>query len=160
MNPIVDAFMKKVAGHIESSGRAVVSVEGELGAAEGYPIAYSVGHAERHLPELVLTTITGDLATNLINEVAAALDAQGWADADGRAIRLRSVMVRIVGTGSFGRQAKVANHRAGLMDITAISFLQILWPDKEDRFPGDPEYDHMRYPQPLLREQKDVPAVN
>lgn len=160
MNTIVDAFMKQVADHIESSGRAVVSIGGKPGAAQGYPFAYSVGHAERNLPELVMTTIIRDRATIIVNEVAAALDAQGWADAAGRGILLRNLAVRIVDTGCFGRQARVANYRASQKGVGAITFLQILWPDTAGLFPDHPGYDHLRNPQPLLREETgDAPHV-
>ena len=155
MNTKMQALLGQIEEHISSHGRAVISVMGDPGNARGYPYAYSIGHADKGNPELMLTSLGGETATYLVNAAAKALEERGWtADPDER-IALERVSIRILPADGFETEAGEARSRAEEKGIEDLRFLQILWPDTEGRFPDEQDYDHDTFPQPIWQHEQE-----
>ena len=149
-----DDFLKKIEHHIEHDGRAVISIMGTPGHPEEYPFAYSVGHAEKGNPELMLTSLGGDTATYLVNAAAGMLKKIGWSAPDGGTVWLERVQIRFISAPGFEQEARVARRRAEDKD-TEIRFIQVLWPDEKGRFPDEEDYDHVNFPQPIWKHEQE-----
>ena len=155
MNRKMQALLAEIEEHISTQGRAVISVMGDPGNARGYPYAYSIGHADKGNPELMLTSLGGKTATYLINAAAKALEARAWKSQPEERIPLDKVSIRLLPADGFEIEAGGARSRAEEKDIEDLRFLQVLWPDKEGRFPDDQDYDHETFPQPIWQHEQE-----
>lgn len=162
MNTKMQALLVQIEEHVRTQGRAVISVMGDPGNARGYPYAYSIGHADKGNPELMLTSLGGETATYLVNAVAKALEERGWKTDPDERIALERVSIRILPAEGFEVEAGGARSRAEEKEIEDLRFLQILWPDAEGRFPDEEDYDHETFPQPIWQyeQEKVISGIN
>ena len=150
-----DALIKMVDENIKKHGRMVLSIMGTPGSNREYPYAYSIGHAEKGNPELMLTSLGGDTATYLVNAAANELAKRNWkVEAEDR-IQLENVAIRFIAAPGFEDEARGAQHRARTKNAQNLSFLQILWPDTSGLFPDEEGYDHLTFPQPIWQHEQE-----
>jgi hypothetical protein len=104
---------------------------------EGVPFAYSVGRSVKDRPELLVTgPLPGNMLGYIVNRVAELDDENEISAGDELDDVLSGYPVRIVEVANLDH-AEMFGVTQHFMDATA---LQILWPDKEGRFPGDEGY--------------------
>ena len=155
MNRKIRTLLAQIEEHIATHGRAVISVMGEPGGTHGYPYAYSIGHADKGRPELMLTSLGGETATYLVNAVAKALEEREWKTDPDERIALERVSIRMLPADGFEAEAGGARSRAEEKGIEDLRFLQILWPDAGGRFPDEEDYDHETFPQPIWQHEQE-----
>jgi hypothetical protein len=100
------------------------------------PFAYTVGLAARHLPELLTIGLPRDAAHPLLNALARDLMA-------GHQLPLNTPVIGYVpGYPLLLRlaSAKAAVHYAKAVEVRYDDYqvLQVVWPDDQGRFPGQP----------------------
>ena len=155
MTDWIDDFMAQADKVIRQSGRLVLSILGEPGNPSEYPFSYSVGHAEKDHPELMLTSLGGDTATYLINTVADELEKRGWEWSEDDLIELEQVKIRLMLAENFDAKTPIATRRAEAKGAKSLRFLQILWPDPAGKFPDESEYDKENFPQPIWQHDQE-----
>ena len=158
MTDMYKTFASKLEETIRRTGRTIIGTwGGEEGSETAF--AYTIGHADRDLPELIVTGMNGDSAQYLLNNVGDMLFAQADRQVGDTADRgampreydLGHIKVRIVDAPSApGTHALQALYRAERKGVALKGCKQIVWPDREGNFPGDASYDAARFPQPII----------
>ena len=145
-------YVARMAEIIAEKGWAVQAV-GAATAPESF--CYTVGLAQRGLPELWLGTLAPAQAGGILNAVAQAA-------IDGAVVLLPGAIVDVAYSTPFRLRGPVDPEAAEAFvalrlqgDLPGIPgvpvrVLQVLWPDQEGLFPDDPGYDQARFPQRLL----------
>ena len=144
-----DAYLRHVATVIAANGHTVQYVGGDptMGVP---PLAYTVGLHTRpgRAYELAFAGGGPDLSTKVLNSLAIWLADRGVEPADG--LEIDGLL-----QGGLGLRLRLASRPEDLGVIHAIygttpPVWQALWPDRNDRFPGDAHYDLSVTVQPLL----------
>lgn len=137
MDPIA-ALKKKFVDMIEQSGHAVISTSNN-----GMGYSYSVGLSTRHGYELIMMLLPSETMHDIINEMAARLETDTIEnDVDinlpsyNVPFRLRLARLQFTEDG----RAPLVNACYG-MGYRPGFVRQIVWPDPNGRFEGDPGYD-------------------
>lgn len=140
-NATVDDYLDGLRVAMRESGWAVQYVERPRN-----PFAYTVGLHDCGLPELLITGVSAQRATRLLNEVAADMMG-GRTLTPGQKIAVRSgPLVEIV---------EVANPDAHLQWAVAfggpeVRALQLVWADARGRWPWAAAFSDGRARQPVL----------
>lgn len=137
-----DEYLVGVEAKIAEHGWAVQGV----GAGDGEPaFAYTVGLVDQGRPELVMFGLPMNVMHVLLNDLAASdLPAPGSLVHEVANMPLRLDVVDPARSSEFLTVA--AAHARGTVDA-----VQVVWPDREGRFPGDPGFDvELGKAQPLL----------
>lgn len=122
----------------------------------GTPLySYTIGLTARGLPEVLLVGLPLNMAADVLTEAAMEVrDGTRWAHGQ-RVVGImasRPVMVRhVTATPMISPIRAIDRYGAD-----AVRLLQVVWPDHEDRFPGEPGYA-MGEIQPLLPEREPDP---
>ena len=127
-------FYKRIRQNIETAGRMVLAV------SDNPPFCYSIGNAERGLPEIYVAGIADSSMQWIINEVSERMVA-GDKFLDGAMISLGGAFpVKAVTMSDEGRLERLiqAGQYYGHDDYCAI---QLIVPDTRGRFPDDPNCD-------------------
>ncbi|MBS7671593.1 DUF4262 domain-containing protein [Croceicoccus gelatinilyticus] len=151
-------YAAKIDALVAKHGIAVQFVFGERGEV---PFTYSVGRAEKGKSELLVNSLPFDAAQYLVNEMVRILDERGTEPTHGEIIDLGHIKVRFdlapgaEKTHAFQAVARLARALKLPDDRPTPPFetYQIVWPDKEGRFPDDAGYAADKFPQPLYSQQ-------
>jgi len=150
-----DPFLDQIREVIESHGQYLQQVFAD--PDEGPSFAYTVGNTGRALPELI---VVGEDAEVL----GPALDRLGQQQRDGKrrfgagdvvTLEGYKVPLRLGATCDFARSyfATLVSRYYGRSDF---ELLQVIWPDEEGHFPGEPGWSHPRDVQPLLDDKLEM----
>ena len=140
---ILAAFDAETARTIKRHGHQVVGVFDPDG--EGVPFAYTVGRSLLGRPELF---ITGGMPLHVLGRLlndAAAMDDEAPIEAGERRDGL------LAGYPAWFVEAdpRAAEMNVALRLVPSARALQVVWPDVDGRFPGDPGYGLTAEHQPL-----------
>jgi hypothetical protein len=143
-----EAFYRRLRQKVEVFGWAVQAV---FAVEEGHPEwAYTIGLHHFGHPEIIVTTLPQRVAHNILNNVGEQVK-QGQRFEVGplydKIIEGYGVTFRPVPDVSAGEWFNVAHNYWGGYSFDA---LQLVWPDKEGRFPWQAGYSSLF--QPLLEE--------
>ncbi len=113
-----------------------------IGVHDHPPFAYSVGLWNNNLPELIIMGMDGRQSTMSINLVAAWMEAERIIPEHGSIhdspFRLPTKFLRVAEREIEQRMVKTKPAERELSQHPYA--LQIVWPDREGRFPGDPDF--------------------
>lgn len=120
-------------------------IQGVFGDKDEPPFAYTVGLAGRGLPELIVSGLPMGAAQPVLNDLARrAVDGIARLEHGARFTDLlaNEVPMRLIGTDYEAAKAETGVARNVQIIQTGdphaeIEVLQLLWPDKEGRWPGD-----------------------
>ena len=136
-------MIAQFARTIEEHGHGVIGVFPTKDDPDQASFSYSYGLAAQGKPELLVTMLGHDQAAMVINAVVAAGVTQpGEHD-------------KVLGGGYRVRLVPVGQTGVGLMSVArrfapdGFEAQQVVWPDREGRFPGEDGYDEERCPQPV-----------
>ena len=105
----------------------------------GYMFAYSIGRSLKERPEILVTgALPPPMLGYIVNRVAELDDERGIAAGDVLNDVLEGYPVRLVAVADM-EQAEMFGVTANFGTDDTFA-LQVLWPDAEGRFPGEPEY--------------------
>jgi hypothetical protein len=145
----VNKILRQQQEHIDTIGWAVTGVfprEGDDGA----PFAYTIGLTERGSPELVISGLDTGTMHALLNDLAGRVFDRAERFSDGQRISdLLNGYDAAVIDGALTEELwpGTAVVRYGR---NAVRLQQIVWPDREGRFPWEPGYALASDVQPLL----------
>jgi uncharacterized protein DUF4262 len=147
----IEAFLDQCRATIAEHGwmvQGVFPTAESVARGETLTFAYTAGLTARGLPEMILVGLPLDGAADLLNDAAKIAVERGAvefdADVDGI---IAGFPVRF--TAATTAPLSVARSLYG----SRVRAVQMLWPDDQGRFPGDPAYDAVYgNQQPLLRE--------
>lgn len=121
------AYMVQLMANIEKHGWVLQGVLGEM------PFAYTVGMTDRALPELLISGLPMDLAHSLLSHIVAIHSE----------ITVQpGKMLHLDGPRFLPIEAPLAE--VGIADEVYqknVDVIQLIWPDDEGRWPGDPDVD-------------------
>lgn len=144
----MNALEKKMMDDIIEFGHQVIFVF-PTPNDPGHTFWYSVGRTVKDRPELLITgPLNQQVGQWMINEAAKIDDEyplQAGQEIPAGAL-LDGYPVRVVKAEPTDAEMFSATSAFGEDDVTA---LQLVWPDKQGNFPGDPDYDE-RFVQPLF----------
>lgn len=148
----LDAYTVQLVDIIEKVGWAVQGVFGdqdETGLAVSF--CYTVGLTEASLPELFIDRLSPSQGQPILNALATKMRA-GETFAPGDTVDIEySVPFRLRGpVDTAEAEANTARRLYGEIDLW-----QVLWPDREGRFPDEEGYDHVAFPQRLITNKKE-----
>ncbi len=106
--------------------------------------AYTIGLSAKRLPELLLALpIEPDLAIKILSAVANTFVQMGDATAGDlhRVVERLPIRVRFVDMTAFGEFGQIARFWADRHGHRLDRAMQVIMPDAEGNFPGDPLYD-------------------
>jgi hypothetical protein len=128
---------------MEQHGHGVICVfGGETPAEHGF--AYTYGRQRQGKPDLLLDgSLHPDTAKAVLND---AVWEAGVTEPGEYEKVLRHHKVRVVPAGMLGAALMTLAWKFAPEEGT-LQALQVLWPDPDGRFPGDPGYDAVRWPQ-------------
>ena len=135
-----DAYLANAIDLIAEHGHMIQGVIGDP------PFTYTTGLTTRALPELWLGGLTIEQGGGILNAVADRMRDHGQPPA-GTPFEV-GYSVDFMLHGPVDPEAAEANMAIYLYE--EVTVMQVLWPDGDDRFPNDSEYDHLTYPQRLL----------
>jgi hypothetical protein len=130
----------QIGGNISRSGQHVVSVWAtDDSPPEFQEFVYTIGNHQAGLPELVLIGDCDDLYVRIVNIIGKMQRDRGEALQHGEVIDFGAPLsALIVDAGRRGREEYAV--QAGVFYGTDIfEVRQILLPDENGRYPGDPE---------------------
>jgi len=139
-------------------------IEGDIGRCGQFiqavlaspPWCYTIGNADRGLPELVMVGIDPYMTMGMLNDAGTAMRTDGRPYVDGEFLtRIASMPMRVDvvhPTQIAGRMQQSVYRESRLgRDPALLGALQLVWPDRSGRFPGEAGYDESFAPmQPLL----------
>jgi hypothetical protein len=137
-NPSQHAYLNWVAATVSEYGWAV---SGNRGDAQAPPWAYSVGiWLNSQGPELIVCGLPLENAASIINAIGARV-------ADGADIAPGVVLDDVCRAPLTFRPVDMSWRTSGLMSasdsfygMVRPPYLQVVWPDRNDCFPGDPGF--------------------
>ncbi|AJF08283.1 hypothetical protein GSUB_17560 (plasmid) [Geoalkalibacter subterraneus] len=140
---------KKIVSDIENVGWSVIGVFGDIEKNEP-PFSYSVGFSRMGKPEIIVVGLPLEIAQSIINEIGQRFKKTGVFPVAGD---IRDDLANLPCTFiALSEQAVKERLRAAtaLMD-PPVEALQLIWPDRQGKFPWDEGFDEsMRAAQPLL----------
>ncbi|WP_024794114.1 DUF4262 domain-containing protein [Tomitella biformata] len=145
-----EAELQDMLDKIAKHGWAVQGVFGDA-ETEAAPFAYTVGLTAKRLPELVIYGLDVGLAGNIVNSAATQMIERGEFAAGqevGRLIK-RFDMVAI-------EVLLPIDLRVAAQIYGQVRAIQLVWPDKEGRFPWQAGYGFPANVQPLMGVAPDV----
>jgi Domain of unknown function (DUF4262) len=144
----VQEWLEAIRETVEKHGWAVQFVE-----SDRRPYAYTVGLHERGLPELLVTGLSPQPATRVLNSVAEYV-VDGGRPVPGE---------RILIGGELLLEVVQVQHPDAHMNV-AVAFygadlhaLQLVWPDEQGHRPWCPEFSNGQARQPVLGVRVDPP---
>jgi hypothetical protein len=142
-------FLRQQDALIARYGWAVTMVE-PTPTDPGIPFAYTVGLTARTQPELVIAGLDPLIAQALLNDLAARVVEQHMQLAHGQHLHdliagYDAVLVDGPLTDDLYPGTAIGRYGAD-----RVRLRQIVWPDRDGRFPWDPGYAYPRRAQPLL----------
>lgn len=152
-NASFQEYLNKLDGLIDKFGHAV---QGVFGDETSLPFSYSVGRIERDAPEFLVFSLPQDAAMWLINEIVEAYPV-GSTISPGQIHDLGHIKVRFdlaegaENTHLFQAASRLERQIARKLAKRppVITIYQIVWPDKQGKFPDEVGYDLEKFPQPL-----------
>jgi hypothetical protein len=144
--PQLDAYLIRCTDLIAKNGWMIQGVFPTQDDPDHMAFSYTVGLSEKNKPELYLDTLGPNQGTAILNACAKAV-AGGIVPLHGDTLDVEfSVPFRWHGPiDSDKAEMNMARRFYG-----EIEAWQVLWPDTEDRYPGDDGYDAERFPQRLM----------
>lgn len=147
-------YHAKMASLIEKNGFAVSHVSGDI------PYSYSAGMSGHLLPDLLMMGLPPDTSHHLINTIAQRLMSGELVAADGLIVtevanmplRLKSLPAAGVSHIMLSALRHAALNSKRNPDFTP-QFMQVVYPDREGRFPDNPDCD------PLICSVQDTTSV-
>jgi uncharacterized protein DUF4262 len=147
----IEVFLDQCRATIVEHGwmvQGVFPTTESVARGETLTFAYTVGLTAKGLPEMILVGLPLDGAADWLNDAARQAVERGAVeldtDVDGI---IAGVSVRFTATTTAPLSVARRLYGAGVRAV------QMLWPDDQGRFPGDPAYDAVYgKQQPLLRE--------
>ena len=142
----VDAHIDQV---IDGAGHIVMGIQADP------PFAYTAGLWEKGMPELIMFGLSGPTSMAILNRVVDHIKTNGMIQ-DGDLLDDIATMPTKIGAvhdRHVVEHFKVAFERIERVkaEVAAPYALQIIWPDTQGRFPGDPLFeDRFSARQPLL----------
>lgn len=148
----VQKFMADMEANIASTGRSLIGTEGYCGL-----FAYTIGHADKDLPDLIVTGMNRSSASYLLNTVGDMLyAAKDKGTPLSNEIDLGHIKLQIKPAAHANQtHAFQTRYREEAKGKELQEMLQIVWPDQKGNFPGDTEYDVTKLPQPLFVDHAD-----
>jgi hypothetical protein len=146
-----DDIRAKIASHIKSHGQHVVCVGRTPGDPVDFlPFAYTIGNHKAGLPELLLIRESGEFVVRILNILGELQRERGSGFRHGELVDFTARLpCRVVDAGSTGRTEYAV--QAGVYYRTeSFEVRQILLPDREGRYPGDPGCEPPYSEQPVL----------
>jgi hypothetical protein len=119
-------------GHIAKFGRTIIGVTGPR------PFAYTIGHTERNLPEMLVIGMHSPPFLNRLGDMQNSLNAPLLGDVDLGGlfpVRLQAVRDQVAAQNEYTCQVQ-EHYGPRDYDVT-----QVLIPDLKGRFPGEPGCD-------------------
>jgi hypothetical protein len=129
----IDVIRQRTEGDIAEYGRTVICVAGE---ADSLPFAYTIGNWTQGLPELL---VIGTARGGFLNDLSRKLIERGRAFQDGQLVGLGGKKpVKIINANQDAQESYTiqAGNYFGTDDYPVQ---QVLIPDRNGRFPIDPE---------------------
>ncbi len=142
---IRDPILGKLAELIAEHGWAV---QGVFGDTRDSVFSYTVGLSERSLPEFWLGTLDPRQAQPILNNLARLALSRGRLPVDEPIDIEWSIPFRL--RGPVDKQASEAFAAKALYGWEAVEVVQVLWADRQGRFPDEEGYDGEGFPQRLL----------
>jgi hypothetical protein len=129
-------YLEKIEGIVKEHGHAVQFVMDERS------MAYTVGAAGGGTPEFIIFGLPPQTANITLNNAVRLARAGGAWEGDVERIfenyKARLIPISLT---AFYDVAPVAKHYHHLHEIRQVRAVQIIVPDSQNRFPGDPDYD-------------------
>jgi hypothetical protein len=147
---------KLVLDNIEKHGQHVMSVAAGTAPADG-DFAYTIGNHECGMPELLITGKISYSFAPLLNQLGKVQRDRGFGFRDNEIVSLGGKYpVYMVDAGDAGRTqcAKFVGAYYGTNDF---ALLQVIFPDPEGRWPGDPGCAEGFASQRILKSDTVVP---
>lgn len=147
----IQRVMSSILDHIDEIGHSVMGVFGD----ETEPaFAYTIGLLRQDRPELVVVGVDPRIGHGILNS-AAALDQPLEVGREydkvvvGYKVRIAEPSPEVIEAMTLSQ-----SYNAQFGEGTPFRALQIVWPDPQGRYPGDPGYDAAYYRQmiPVLGE--------
>lgn len=129
-----------IKNNIAKYGQHVVCVHASEGDPQDFqPFVYTIGNHQLGLPELILIGDADDLFVRIVNAVGKAQRERGGALSHGDLVDFTAKLpALIVDAGQIGRDEYAV--QAGVYyDTSHFEVRQILLPDQNGKYPGDPE---------------------
>ena len=140
----MEAVHKKLMDTIIERGHAVASIHG---SEDGPPFSYTVGRTLKGRPELFITgPIDARIQMAILNDAVRVDEETPLKPGQERDGLLQRFSTRIVEIDPQAASMFVARNFFG-DDVRA---LQIVWPDPDGRFPGDPRFSFPADHQPVF----------
>jgi hypothetical protein len=143
-NEITDGIRARLDAGIADLGHMVLAIfpDGERGLPA---LNYTVGLAEKGLPELVLTGVRAEDARHILNKLVERLDQRGTPPAEGEVVddllgggfKLR---FRALSENEVDRNLFLATDRAARLGRAAPTAMQLVYQDESGRWPEDNGY--------------------
>lgn len=143
MNDVADltTLHAQTRSNIDQHGQSVVAVFG------GQPFAYTIGNAEKGLPELLLVgRYSPEFACTVLNGIGAAMRARGWPLEEHSFGGKFPVKLRPAGPDA---RTEYTIQAGQFLDTEDYGVLQVLIPDPAGHYPGEPECE-TGYAVPLI----------
>jgi hypothetical protein len=142
----IDAFEAKIEGVIATYGWNVIGVFGDDETGEP-TFSYTVGLADKGLPELFMSGLPPEMAHGLLNDVATRL-------VNGEKLQTHTPVDKVLQGYDVvlveAKPAKAAKFTTiALARNPGCKVWQVGWPDKDGNFPWEAGYE-MRYQQTIL----------
>lgn len=133
-----DAYLDRLRALVDKHGWAVQGVGADVEA--GVPgFAYTVGLAKKGLPELIVLGLPMDAAQPILNTLARRMvDGESFEDGSD-IIEAANLPLRLQTLE--GAHLRNWVRFADLMNGEPVGVRQLVWPDRDGRFPTDPGVD-------------------
>jgi hypothetical protein len=126
----------KIRDNIDRYGQHVMSVGS--GHAEAADFIYTVGNHESEMPELLITGKIAHAFAPVLNQLGKLQRDRGFGFRDGEVVSLGGKYpVYMIDAGEAGR-TQCALFVGSFYGTKEFELLQVLFPDPEGRWPGDP----------------------
>jgi hypothetical protein len=132
----MQAVRAKIAQHVAQYGRSVMATVTDGGT----PYSYTIGNALKNLPELLLFGLPPEHARSFLNRWSALMIERGSEFADGEKVDIGGVfpcLARQCTPAALDLTLQVE----GFLGHRDYRVTQILAPDTNGRYPGDPLCD-------------------
>lgn len=132
----VDAYQGKIAGIIAEHGWMI---QGVGGGPDSPTFSYTIGLTEFGHPELLMVGLDPRTAQSLLNTMGATVKNLGRAYSPGDRV------AEVIAGFDVLLRGPIDPVKAQLIQALnmygEIDALQVLWPDAEGRFPGEPDFN-------------------
>lgn len=149
----IDRFLQNLEVKIAEHGFAIITT-GTQTSRDMLPMSYTVGLADKSLPELIVFGLPTMSSQAMLNNAAKLLMA-GSLKQDTPTDEVANLMVtfKAITPAAGNHYLNVASNRAGAL----VHALQLVWPDRSGLFPWDEGFDEaMRHMQIALYEVSGI----